>query len=129
MIKLNIEVLVEGGPKMSAFQSIPVEAYDKIEIDIPGGDNANPGTATIEVQPGGTGQVKFLSVISTLYDPKITYAVDGGNDIVLDAPQLFLGSGSVGLLGTTQNSFVFNNEVGVDKPASIKILVGRDATP
>lgn len=128
-IKLILEAQVEGGPKMSALQSIPVEAYDKIEVNIPGGDNSTPGSATVEVQPGSTGQVKFLLITSTLYDKDLTYAVDGGNDIILDAPQLFLGNGAVGLLGSTQQSFVFSNEAGVDKSASIKILVGRDATP
>lgn len=123
---LNVQVV--GGPKVSESQTIEVEAYDIIKVLVPGGDNATPGTATVEVQPGGSGQVKFLMITSNVYDANLTYKVDGGTEIKLDALQLLVGNGAVGLLGSTQNQFAFSNKAGVNKPASIEILVGRKAT-
>jgi hypothetical protein len=128
--KLNwsLTIQVAGGPGEGASQSLDVEAYDVITVTVPGGDTTTPGTATVQVQPGGSGQVAFLLVKSSLYDGNLTYAVDGGSAVKLDALHLFMGTGAVGLLGTTQNAFVFTNTVAVDKPAAVEILVGRKAT-
>jgi hypothetical protein len=128
MISWTLNVQVVGGPKLSASRTIEVEAYDMIKVVVPGGDNTTPGTATVDVQPGGTDQVKFLMISSSVYDAKLTYKVDGGQDVKLDAFQLLMGNGAVDLLGTTQKQFAFSNKAGVDKTASIEILVGRKAT-
>jgi hypothetical protein len=104
-INWTLNVQVVGGPKISASQTLIVDAYDKIDVVIPGGDSTTPGTATVEVQPGGSGQVQFLLITSSLYDANLTYSVDGGSAIQLDAPQLLMGNGAIGLLGSTQNQF------------------------
>ena len=96
------------------------------KVPVPSREDQCPGKATIEVQPGGSGQVKFLMITSGIYDPKLTYHVDGDIPIQPDAPQLLAGNGAVGLVGPTQRQFVFTN--GTGKPASIEILVGRKAT-
>jgi hypothetical protein len=130
---LNVQVV--GGPRLSASQTIEVEAYDMIEVKVPGMQNATPRTAMVEVQPGGSNQVKFLMITSSIYDANLTYKVDGGSEIIkLDALQLLMGVGALGLLGATANIFTFTNEVGKDntapiQDASIQILVGRKATP
>jgi hypothetical protein len=107
---------------------VNAEAFDCLQLDIAGGTVATPATKEVEVQPGGTDRVLFLLVASTLYDPHLSYAVDGGADIVLDAPQLFLGPGAVALLGATQNKFKFKNEAGADRAAAVTIVVGRKAS-
>jgi len=127
-INWTLNVQVVGGPKISASKTMTVDAYDKIEVIIPGGDDATPGAATVEVQPGGSDQVQFMLITSSVYDAKLTYSVDGGSSIKLDAPHLLMGSGAVGLLGSTQQQFAFSNSAGTDKEASIEILVGRKAT-
>jgi hypothetical protein len=128
--KINwmVNVQVVGGPRISAAENLSVEAYDKIQVDVPGGDNAQPGIATVQVQPGGAAQVRFLAIASSHYDPALTYTVDGGDPVPLDAFQLLMGKGAVGLLGTTLTAFAFTNQAGLDKPASVEILVGRMAT-
>lgn len=127
-INWTLNVQVVGGPKVSDSKTVEVEAYDLIEVEVPAGDNTTPGTSTVEVQPGGSGQVKFLMITSSVYDANLTYAVDVGSAIKLDALQMLIGEGAVGLLGSTQKLFAFTNKAGLDKPASIKILVGRKAT-
>ena len=123
-----LNVQVAEGPKASASNSLQVEAYDKIDVTVPA-KAANPGAATVDVQPGGAAQVKFLLVTSSVYDANLTYKVDGGPSIALDAPLVLLGAGAVGLLGATQKQFVFSNAIASSKAAQINILVGRDATP
>ncbi|MGH8071777.1 MAG: hypothetical protein ACRERE_42390 [Candidatus Entotheonellia bacterium] len=49
-----------------------------IKVLVPGGDDQTLGMATVEVQPGSAGQVKFLMITSSLYDVNLTYSVDGG---------------------------------------------------
>ena len=125
---LNVQVV--AGPQLSASGTIDVEAYGMIEVEVPGGDAVTPGILTVDVQPSGANQVKFLMISSSVYDANLTYEVDAsGSPISLDGLQIFRGNGQVGLLGATQNQFVFNNQAGLASPASIQILVGRDATP
>jgi hypothetical protein len=128
-INWTLEVQIGGGPKKGASQMLNVEACDKLEFTVPGGDNANPGAFTAAVQPGGAGKVKFLLITSSLYDAKLTYKVDGGADIALDSSQVFLGGGNIKLLAATQKQFVFSNKVGLNSPAAVSIWVGRDAAP
>lgn len=128
--KINwlLNVQVTEGPKISESKEVQVEAYDKIDVTVPA-KAAGPGTATVDVQPGGAGQVKFLLITSSIYDDTLTYTVDGGAANQLDAPLLLIGAGAVKLLGNTQKQFVFSNAIDPAKAASIKILAGRDATP
>jgi hypothetical protein len=129
-IRWSLNVQVASGPNISMSQIVEVEAYDNIDVVVPGA-SVNPpaaGTKTVEVQPGGSGQVSFLLITSNMYDSKLTYKVvdDGDSEIKLDAPLLLVESGAVGLLGTKNNTFVFTNKIAKD--VSINILVGRKAT-
>lgn len=115
---LNVQVI--GGPKVSASDTLSVEAYDKIEAVVPAGSSA-----TVNVQPADGAE--FLLVTASRYE-NLTYEVDGsGNTVTLNAPHVLIGSGAVRLLGNTQSQFEFNNGGGED--VSVSILVGRDATP
>ncbi|MBE9534876.1 MAG: hypothetical protein IMF03_07730 [Proteobacteria bacterium] len=127
----NVQVL--QGPKISAIQTVPVEAYDKIEVVIPGGEEGSPEEATVEVQPGDLGDIKLLLISSDQYSSKLTYTVkdsggtEGATDVELDSLQVLVGKGAVGLLGVTPVTMEFSNGMGTDKNATITILVGRMA--
>lgn len=128
-ITWSFNAKVVDGPQLGDSQALKVEAYDKIDVTIPGGEDAAPGAMTIDVQPGDSGQVRFFLMTSTFYHEKLTYKVDGGPEVMLDAPLLLIGLGAVKLLGSTQRKFAFANKAGTTKTANVKILVGRDATP
>jgi hypothetical protein len=122
---LNVQIV--GGPKLSASRTETVDAYDKITVDVPAQTAGNPGQATVEVQPGGAGQVRFLLIQSSVYDDAdLTYSV-GGNAIPLDNLQVLTGAGAVGLLGAAPQTVTFSNALA--QVASIQILVGRNVTP
>lgn len=114
---LNVQVL--GGPKVSAADVIEVDAYDRVEAVVPAS-----GSVTVDVQPAAGAQ--FLLTTASSYE-NLTYTVDGGTPVTLNGAHVLIGSGAVGLLGTTQNQFVFNN--GGAEDVTVNILVGRDATP
>lgn len=124
-----LTVQVVGGPKISASKTINhVDAYDKIDVVINAGEEEE-----VQVQPGDPGQVQFLLIRSDRYAPPeqetpgLSYKVNGtGKAIELDALQLLMGDGAVGLLGAGPKTLVFSNEL--DQDASIEILVGRKAT-
>ena len=121
-LKWTFSVQVVNGTQLSGFDTIEVSAYDKITMTI-----AESSSEEIDVQPGGAGTVKFLVLKADIYE-NLTYKVnsDTADEIPLDAMQLFMGDGAVGLLDTSPNSlFVYNNNG--DKTATIEILVGRDA--
>lgn len=121
---LNVQVV--GGPKISRSRTETVDAYDKIAVDVPPQANGNPGQATVEVQPGGVGQVRFLLIESSVYDAEdLTYSVDA-TTIALDTLQVLIGAGAVGLLGAAPQTITFSN--ALTQVAAIQILVGRDAT-
>ena len=129
-IKINsiLNIQVSAGPSCVENLEIEVEAYDKLDVKVPGGPSGTPGKASVEVQPGGPGQVKFLFISSKPYFPKeLTYKVDGGTDSInLDQPQLFAGIGAASLLGKVQK-LDFSNGAGQGKDAVVQIIVGRKA--
>lgn len=128
-INWKSDVQIIGGPKMSASTTVFVDAYDVIDVEIPGGDSTTPGTATVEVQPGGTGQVQFLLITASQYSEQLTYSVTGGvSDVALDAQQMLAGKGAVSLLDAAPGTLSFSNTLGAGKDVSITILVGRKAT-
>jgi hypothetical protein len=123
---LNVQVV--GGPKISRSRTETVDAYDKITVDVPPQADGNPGRATVEVQPGGVGQVRFLLIESSVYDAEdLTYGVSvDATPIALDTLQVLIGAGVVGLLGAAPQTMTFSNKL--TQVAAIQILVGRDAT-
>jgi hypothetical protein len=129
---LNVQVL--GGPKISAVQTLTVEAYDKIEVKILGNEEATPGEATVEVQPGDLDDIKLLLISSDQYGSKLKYTVKdsggtaGATGVELDSLQVLVGKGAVGMLGVTPVTLEFSNGMGVNKDANVTILVGRMAT-
>ena len=119
---LNVQVI--GGPKLSASNTMTVDAYDKIQVAIEAGETDKK----VEVQPGGAGHVQFLLILSDPYDELLTYKVNdsGGTAVKLDGPHLLIGKGAVALLSSAPSSFFFSN--GLSKNASVEILIGREAT-
>jgi hypothetical protein len=125
-ISWTLNVQVVGGPRIPDSQTIEVDAYDMLEVSIE--DTA--ADKEVQLQAGASG-VKFLPIKSDVYGDKLTYKVHHGagatGPIKLDALQLLIGSGAVGLLGKAPVKVLFSNTQG--KAASAQILVGRDATP
>ncbi len=123
-INWTINVQVVGGPKMSASQTVTVDAYDKIGVTVPAGETDKE----VEVQPGPAGRLQFLLVSSDQFGDDLTYKVNNtGDAIKLDAQQLLIGDGAVGLLGASPpETLSFTNDLAQD--ANIEILVGRNAT-
>lgn len=121
----SYEVQVSGGPRFSSTMNQALEAYDVMEVVVADGAS----DTTIEVQPGGAGQVQFLHVSASLYAAGLTYKVDAAANPPhdLDRPLLLAGSGAVGLLGGAPSQLLFSNST--DQDVTIQVLVGRDATP
>lgn len=127
-----ITVEVKNGPKgVTLPQTIPVEAYERIEVVVPGVDPATktqPGTATIVVLPPQT-DAQFLLLTASPYSPgdtSLTYKPkDGKDEFILDQPLLLTGGG-IKMLGNLQTLTITNN-MGTGKDATITVLVGRKA--
>ncbi len=123
-ILLNIAITVPNGPKITQSRSLPVEAYDKLDVTVP---DTTTGME-VELQPGGSGQVQFLLVTADPYDDDLTYTVNTGTTAYkLDQPHLLSGAGAVSMLDPAPEKLVFDNTSGKD--ARVQILIGRDATP
>lgn len=116
---------VQGGPKIVTTQNLEIDAYDKIEMDV-----ANDGSGnTVDIQPGADTDVLLLVITSNLYGEDLTYkAKDGGSEsseIPLTAPQIFSGTGAVGLMGVAPKQLVITNNLA--DAATVQVLVGRKA--
>jgi hypothetical protein len=123
-VNWQFQAAIPGGPSVLLNQrAIPVAAYDVATVDVA------PGASGIDVpiQPStGAGDVVFLVVSSSVYDPGINYTVDAlAVKNVLDAPHVLLGSGAVGFLNSSAppQKLVFNNTSAKD--ASVQVVVGR----
>jgi hypothetical protein len=123
-MKVTLRTDVSGAGTTSAtFTLANIEAYDRINVTAPASDSVE-----VEVQPGGSGQVQLIFITAGTYSDNLTYTVTGGEaDVALNAPHIFVGSGAVALLGSTQNTITFTN--GETSDIDVEILVGRDATP
>lgn len=123
-ITWKAQTSITDGPSSSSSQSIPIEAYDEIEVELEDGDT----NEEVEIQPGATPQVRFLQITSTVYGSSLTYRVEASvnPEHMLDRPLVLAGDGAVGLLGFTPTSLFFTNNLG--SSATIHVLVGRNAT-
>lgn len=121
----NFEVRVAGGPTFASSHTQSVEAYDVLDVIVP---DASTDVA-VEVQPGSAGATSFLHVGASSFAPGLSYKIDlpGNPPNDLDRPLLLAGTGAVGLLGTAPGRLLFSNSTGHD--VTVRILVGRDATP
>jgi hypothetical protein len=128
-VKINwaLNVQVDGGPTISAADSIEVDAYDSIEVTVPKKTNGTDGKATVNVQPGGAADVLFLLIKANTYaNAPLSYKVDGGTKSVkLDSQQTLIGAGATSLLDGAPTKLIFSNAGAAD--ASVRILVGRKA--
>lgn len=130
-VKINwsCNVQVINGPKLSGSDTVEVDAYDNIEVTVPKKPaQANEGQAVVEVQPGAQNKVAFLMIQAGTYQGnQLTYTVEGSNKAVrLDAQQLMIGLGAVGLLDGAPTKLTFKNTGAADIP--VRILIGRKAT-
>lgn len=127
-IKINwaFNAQVAGGPKVGAAETVEVDAYENIEVVVPKHD-AEDGTAEVGIVPADTGEILFLVIKADNYaDTQLSYVIDDGTDAVaLDAQQVFIGTGAVGLLGETLSKLTFTNKGSKD--VAVRILVGRKA--
>lgn len=125
-INWQIDVQLAGGAKHILADTFESSAVDQVEIVVPPAAGGGAvGNLTVHVQPGGAGAVQFLMMTANIYHQDLTYTVDGGAAIKLDAPLFLLKEGAIGLLGATQKDFVFSNAIVPPTPVSITILVGR----
>ncbi len=153
-ISVKLTVQIPGGPTIQTSQTLGVEAYESYDVSLP-----PESTVQLTVLPADVkGKVKLFLVQSSLYSQttgtdKITYSIDGKiTDRELDAPQLFLGTGTIDDLGPPQKVTFKNaykkSQSALDKDkkpvkdkdgkdvmedvtkantATITILVGKDA--
>ena len=118
-INWSLNTQVTQGPKGSYSGSIDVQAYDQITVALAAGASG----VAVDIVPGTL--VLYVQITSSLYDPLLTYTVNAEADVIaLDALQLFMGSGAVGLLGDP-NTLTFTN--GTTEDVTVQVLVGRDA--
>jgi hypothetical protein len=129
-VKINwsCNVQVINGPKLSGADTVEVDAYDNIEVNVPKKVGPDNGKAAVEVQPGAQTKVMFLLIQAGSYQGgPVSYKVEGSTKSVkLDAQQLMIGAGAVGMLDGAPTKLNFENAGAADVP--VRILIGRKAT-
>ena len=74
---------VPGGPELAVSRSVQVEAFGLIEVAIPKNGSAS---TDVDVPPATQGEVKFLAILSDIYED-LTYTVNAlTTDVTLDQP-------------------------------------------
>lgn len=122
-INISVNAKIKSGPTVSFSNSLSVDGYDKLDIDI-----VNGVTEVVQLLPVATTSVHLLLIKSTKYDDLITYTVNGGGaSIKLDSPQSFIGTGSLSAVNAAvPETLEISN--GTGDPITVQILVGRNAT-
>ena len=126
MVNINwqFQTTIAGGPAFIINQpSIQVDAYDVVTVTLPAAAN----NVAVPIQPSSTaGDVVFLVVSSSQYDPGITYTVDALTVAhALDGPHTLVGTGAVGFLNNTAppQKLTFSNTLA--KGVTVQVVVGR----
>lgn len=126
MVNINwqFQTTIPGGPAFILNQPpIQVDAYDVVTVTLPTGAS----NVAVPIQPSSTsGDVVFLVISSSQYDPGITYTVDTLAAIhALDGPHALVGSGAVGFLNSTAppQKLSFSNTFA--KGVTVQVVVGR----
>lgn len=121
-MKASISVAASGVATLSAVQDLEVEAIGSMDVLVAAGD-----TVAVDVQPGPVDRLRLVFITADSYSDTLTYTVTGGPaDVVLDGPELFMGTGVIAFLGATPNVFTFTN--GGAEDANVTVLVGRRVT-
>mgnify|MGYP003574275237 CR=1 FL=1 len=121
-MKASISVAASGVATLSAVQDLEVEAIGSMDVLVAAGD-----TVAVDVQPGPVDRLRLVFITADSYSDTLTYTVTGGPaDVVLDGPELFMGTGVIALLGATPNVFTFTN--GGAEDVNVTVLVGRRVT-
>jgi len=128
-ISWSVDVTVTNGPSVTESATLDVDAYDVITLTVPGAAATSTDTTRATVQPSADTALELLLIRAHPYNELLTYTVvDGSADVVLDAPQLYVGQGVTALGGTAPLRLDFKNGMGVGNDAEITILAGRDAS-
>jgi hypothetical protein len=125
MAKINWTLGIQAvdGPKLVVTRGITLDAYERIDIDVPNG-----ASKAVEVGAGTTADlVRFLLITATSYSPSLTYSTAAaGTQITLDEPQIWSGKGAMKLLTDKLGTLTFTNPD--TKPQSVQIFVGREVS-
>jgi len=114
----DVTVRAEGGPQLTGSGVLEVDAYDKLSLEVPAGDDLE-----VDLGPGSAGLITCLVLLPEAPSADLTYDV-GTVTIALDQPQ-FLFGGASDLTGNPA-SLTIANAGAAD--AVVDILIGRDAT-
>jgi hypothetical protein len=134
----SVTVQIPNGPTIAETRPVSVEAYDKIELDLPPA-GAAAAAVKVNLQPVDAASVSVLVVKSSIYDPSIKCTLNDGagdapaNDsaeIALDAPIVLLGSSLLLTKIAAPKVLKLKNTFAADQPAKkavIEVLVARKA--
>ncbi|TYB39666.1 hypothetical protein FXF50_04615 [Micromonospora sp. AP08] len=115
----DVTVRADGGPQLNDSGVMEVDAYDKLSVVVPAGDDL-----AVDLGPAAAGRISCLVIMPTEPSDHLSYDVDG-TGIKLNQPQ-FLFGGAVDLTGNPAG-LTFSNAGSQD--AAVEIFLGRDATP
>jgi hypothetical protein len=124
-ITWQFQAAIPGGPAFTISQPpIAAQAYDVATATVAQG-TTTVGVDVVVAPPSTAGDIVLVVVNSDVFDPGITYTVDGGSDeFALDAPHVLLGSGAVKFMnGGTPQKLTFKN--AFTKDANVQVVVGR----
>lgn len=121
-INYTMEMIITGGPTVSADNHFEAEGYEKIEANIPKGSVVT----TVEVQPGALTQLQALIITAERYTD-LSFTVDEAvTEHTLDGPLMLIGPGNIAMIGATLNNLVFTN-ADTEDANLVTILVARTA--
>jgi len=122
-INWQFQAAIPGGPVFALSSNLAVDAYDVVTATV----SKSGGQTTVPIQPSTTvGDVLFVAVSSSQYDPTVSYTVDSvGGSHALDAPHILTGAGAVGLLNSAAPplNLKFTNNLAND--ITVQVVVGR----
>jgi hypothetical protein len=133
ILNCRISLQVQGGPSLGEVQNVKVDAYDKLEVDVPAKVGQTDESIVVGLQLADTSKLSFVLIKSSSYEGISAEShpvapegqpVPAAITISLDGPLMLIGQGACKLLGNNLATLTFKNST--DSPANIQMVIGRD---
>lgn len=125
-VKWSMNISAVGGPQLTSSGTLEADAYEVINVKV------EPDSTDLQIRLNSTSsELALLAITADRYEEKITYttqpSASASTSYILDGPHLMFGKASLVQFNSSPLSLYFNNKT--DKPVTLTIFVGRDATP
>lgn len=133
ILNWRINLQVQGGPSIGDAQKLEVDAYEKLDFEVPAKTTTGNGSIEVGLQLEDTSRVSLVIIKCSSYKGIVAKVQPTAQapqpkpaliSISIDGPLMLIGKGACQLLGNNLQSLTLTNSE--NSPTEVNMLIGRD---